>query len=104
MGRAEQGDLTEAIAALESLLANARPVPLTDQVRLRPGALRDAVARVEQEGRSAGLGFDAYDCLDELERIAAEAKPIPLTREVRVDPRLIRSLLDRLRPHPDPQG
>ena len=101
MGSAEEGRLTAAIADLEQLLAHARPVPLTDQVRVRPSVLRDTIGGVDDAARSAGLGLDAAEPLAELGRIAADAKPIPLTRDVRVDPRRIKLLLDQLRPDPD---
>jgi hypothetical protein len=104
VGSAEEVRLTAAVAELEELIAGARPVPLTDQVRVRAKSLREAVGRVDEAAQLAGLGMDAAEPLAELERIAAEARAIPLTRDVRFDRGRIEPLLGALRPDPEPRG
>lgn len=101
MGDLDEDRLTAAIAELEHLLAHARPVPLTDQVRIRASTLRDVFGRLDDAVQFAGLGPGAAEALAELGRIVAEAKPIPLTRDVRLDPRRVEPLLAAMRSDPD---
>jgi hypothetical protein len=79
---------------LAALLANAQPVPLTDEVRLERRDFENALA----EERSYSDGSDrARAAADELQRLIERAKPIPLTDQVRLDGRRARELLDQLR-------
>lgn len=79
---------------LAELLANARPVPLTGQVRL---VRRDFEVCLAEE-RSWSDGSDrAREAADGLQELIDKAKPIPLTDQVRFDGRAAERLLAQLR-------
>ena len=88
-------DLLVAVDKLDDLVFSARPVPMTDQVRMRPERLAEAVADVRAAappGRS-----DLHHVVARLEALFREAKPIPLTGQVRLDKDRVYELLDELR-------
>ena len=92
-------DTAQAIDALDDLVHNARPVPLTDQVRLHPDELHRAV---EQLRRAVTAEFGLLpgpelDGVAAIEALAAEAKRIRLTPDVRLDRRGLTRKLDELR-------
>jgi hypothetical protein len=93
-----------AIDALDDLIHNAKLVPLTDQVRLDPKALRAATERLRPAAlaelgplpQRIGPVGDVFHAIDELEAIARDAKPIPLTGQVRVPKTQLYDRLDEL--------
>jgi hypothetical protein len=79
---------------LAGLLANARPVPLTGDVRVERKAFEVCLA----EERSYSDGSErAQQAADELQKLIERAKPVPLTDQVRFDGRKARRLLAQLR-------
>ena len=94
-------ELRSAVGELGALIDHARPVPLTDQVRVEREELRAALARV-RDAVAAELGPvggtpKLRSALEKLERAAERAKPVPLTSQVRVSAKEIRKQLEKLR-------
>jgi hypothetical protein len=87
-----------AIDTLDDLAHNARTVPLTDQVRMRPESLRaavdDVVATLPDDLRRRA---EAEGLLERLEALLREAKPVPLTHDVRFDKDALYEILDGIR-------
>jgi hypothetical protein len=100
-----QVDILVVIDGIDDLLLEARPVPLTDSVRLDDQVLRDAVGRLrsaahEQFGRlhaETGPIGEVFSAIDELEALTSSARRIPLTSQVRVETERVYDLLDRMR-------
>jgi hypothetical protein len=87
-----------AIDALDDLVAQARPVPLTDDVRVDPQELSGRAARIRETMPRELAGRPAIpELIDRLDAVVAGAKPVPLTRQVRVRTQSVYDLLDELR-------
>ena len=86
-------DILTAIDALDDAVFMARRVPLTDQVRLDAGELREHVADV----RAAAHGEAVIPVLDAIEAIVAGGRPVPLTNQVRITTEELYERLDELR-------
>lgn len=86
-----QGD--DALDALDALLANAPPIPLTDLVRVDAGELISLVEAASVEVTALGLPDRAHD----LRRAALSGRQVPFTGQRRVDRRRVQKLLDALR-------
>jgi len=72
----------DPIATLERLRSEARPVPLTDEVRFDRQRANEAI----EELRRQTLGTaGSSEPLDQLHDLVENAKPVPLTDEVRVN-------------------
>ena len=83
-----------AVDALDDLIHNAKPVPLTDQVRLSPEQLAERVDQLRASWPPAAPGH----LLDELEVLVRDAPPVPLmASKVRIDKEEVYDLLDRIR-------
>jgi hypothetical protein len=93
------GELLRAIDAADDLIHNARPVPLTDQVRIKRSDVDDAVTRVRNAAAAENLEFDVEfgPALNRFTRIPSEAAAIPLTDQIRYDREQIYDALDELR-------
>jgi hypothetical protein len=95
------GSAVDAVlVALEDLLANARPVPLSDEVRLDPAALGAALATLRQVTAAQvppPLDGPALAVVAVMDELAAGAKKIPLADEVRVNRELFREHIGRFR-------
>ena len=94
-------DLRSAVDELSALVDHARPVPLTDQVRVEREELRTALERI-RDAVAAELGPvggtpKLRSALEKLERAGERAKPVPLTSQVRVSAKEIRKQLEKLR-------
>lgn len=79
---------------LGALLANAPPVPLTDEVRVEP---REFATRLMWEMDRAEGTEASRKAAAGLQALVDDAKPIPLTDQVRIDGRKARDLLAELR-------
>ncbi len=80
---------------LDQIIREARPVPLTREVRVEKDAVYDVLDRMRAEvGPEHG---DLLIPLDELDDTIHAAKPVPLTSWVRVDKQRVEELLDRMR-------
>ncbi|HEX2127755.1 MAG TPA: hypothetical protein VHF58_00905, partial [Solirubrobacterales bacterium] len=92
-------EVLRSIDAADDLASNARPVPLTDHVRLRRRDLQAAVARIRTAAVAEGIESDlSYaTALEGLEQLAADAASIPLTSEVRLSRPDFEATLDELR-------
>jgi catechol 2,3-dioxygenase-like lactoylglutathione lyase family enzyme len=87
-------DILVAIDALDDALHRALPVPMTDQVRLRPERLRELVDDVRSTWPPSAPGA----LLDELQALVDGARPVPfLSSQVRVDREDVYDLVDRIR-------
>jgi len=101
MKRPPAPDLLGALDSLDDLIRNARPVPLTDQVRFERKDIQAAVSRLREAvaaerirpGDSPGL----LAALEELEQLIAGAPSIPLTSQIRCDREALSDHLDRMR-------
>ena len=91
-------DSSTAIDFLDDLVHNAKPVPLTDQVRLQRDELREAVAAIDAAlAPDVRRRAEAEGLLERLEAIVEGAKPVPLTEQVRFDKDDLYEVLDALR-------
>ena len=94
-------ELLEAIDELDDLAHEARPVPLTDEVRLRSADLASAVDRIDAAvpptlcGRTEAARLEAE--LSELRRLVSSAARIPLTDQVRLNLEKLYAALDEIR-------
>jgi hypothetical protein len=87
-------DPLRAIDDVDDALRRARPVPLTDQVRLDRDELAERVAALRRAFAAAG---SAPASLDAIEAAVARARPVPLTPQVRVEKPALQEQLDALR-------
>jgi hypothetical protein len=96
-------DLLLAIDNLDELIVDARPVPLTDLIRLERSEIEAAMAAVadavpvgDAESESSQT---ITDSLEELRVIVAEAPTIRFTRpkHIRLDPKLLKEQTARMR-------
>ena len=94
-------DVLWAIDAVDELLHQARPVPLTDQVRVDKKTLS---AKVERIGEALPLGVgrsseaDEFNALlDRLRALLDASRAIPLTAWHRIDREAAYDLIDQLR-------
>jgi hypothetical protein len=79
---------------LDTQIRNARPVPLTDQVRLEPDAVYDVLGRM----RTTLPGADpALALIDRCDDVMRNAEPVPLTSQVRIEKGQIYDLIDQMR-------
>jgi hypothetical protein len=90
---AEAEDARTLAARLTELLENARPIPLTEEVRLDKEAIYDIVDRIRTATSAGALLVNA----EAVEDAVRDAMPVPLTNQVRL-PRervaeLVRGLL-----------
>jgi hypothetical protein len=83
----------DALAALEELLAEAPPIPLTDWVRVDAGKAIRLVEAAGVEVAASGLPDQAHD----LTRVILGDRQIQLTGQLRVNRRRTKKLLDSLR-------
>ena len=92
-------DLVRAIEAVEQIAGSARPVPLTNDVRIERRRLEAAVADVRSAATSSGIVADAEfeRGLEDLEKVASRTKPVPLTDQVRFNGKKLDKALGRLR-------
>ncbi len=86
-------DLLVALDALDDALHKAKPVPLTDQVRIDRGRLAEHIDALKAQWPPAAPSA----LLEQLEAIAAGARELPLTTQVRVDREDIYDVLDGIR-------
>jgi hypothetical protein len=84
------------IASLEDQLRDAKPVPLTDQVRLEKTQMDATLSEMRTGFSRAGLTH-ALPLADRLDQLFQNAKPIPLTDQVRVDKAEAFDILDQMR-------
>ena len=91
-------DFLVAIDELDDAVHDARPVPLTDQVRLPLDRLQAHVDTVRRHlDPDLPRRLEAELLLDRLDALVREAKPVPLTEQVRVDKGALYEILDALR-------
>ena len=91
-------DLATAIDHLDDLVHHAKPVPLTDQVRLRPDELREAVAAIDAAlPPDVRRRAEAQGLLERLHAVVRQARPLPLVDRVRFDKDELYAVLDALR-------
>jgi hypothetical protein len=84
----------DPIAALEEMLANARPVPLTDEVRVDRDEFPWLIGLATQ-GATASAGTERAAA--ELTELGRKAPKVMLTPDVRVPVKKVRELLAELR-------
>lgn len=87
-----------ALEALDELLAEAPPIPLTDLVRVDAGEIIPLVEAAGAEVSASGRPDQAHD----LTRVVLGDRQIPFTGQLRVDRRRAKRLLDALRPSEAP--
>ena len=87
-------DVLIAIDKLDDLVHNARPVPLTDIVRLRRA---DLERRVEEVKQTLGPLAGTDELVARLDRFVASGKRVPLTGEHRYEKEELFAILDGLR-------
>lgn len=96
-------DLLQAIDAVEELIHNAPPVPLTDYVRVNQRHLSTMVTRIDEclpwNPGSSSDTQELHRVLGRLRSVVDAAKPVPLTRWHRVDRNEVYDQLDQLRAH-----
>ncbi len=95
------------IDKLENQIRNAKPVPLTDQVRIDKQVAHETLdqMRATIAGEAAGVRgavartrlADLPELVDELADTIHNARPVPLTDYVRIDQDRCQALLDRMR-------
>ncbi|HET8950416.1 MAG TPA: hypothetical protein VFN44_07890 [Solirubrobacteraceae bacterium] len=93
----ESGELLLAIDAFDDALHRARPVPLTNQVRLENADLDAHLERLRAALRASATDRSATAALDVIAATVAEARPVPLTDQVRVAKPPIQRRLGELR-------
>ena len=84
------------IASFEEQLRAAKPVPLTNQVRLDKNQMDTTLNEMRTGFSRAGL-TRALPLVDKLGDQLENARPIPLTNEVRVDKEEVHDILDQVR-------
>ena len=93
-------EVLTAIDSLDELLYRAKPVPLSDDVRVDPAELarlvEDIRVAIPIELTRAGSS-DVPALVDRLDAVSRDAKPVPMSRAVRVDKERIYSICDELR-------
>jgi hypothetical protein len=87
-------DGTQEEHDLGALLANAPPVPLTDEVRVNP---KEFSTRLMWETDRAEGSDATREAAAGLQALVDDATPIPLTDQVRIDGRKAARLLTQLR-------
>ncbi len=80
---------------LDQIVREARPVPLTTQVRVEKDAAYDVLDRMRAEAEREHAALLVP--LDELDDTIHNAKPVPLTSQVRIDRERVEELLDQMR-------
>lgn len=93
--REEPLGLLHAIDRLDDMVHNAKPMPMTDQVRLKPERLNEAINAIRTA--TPPQRSEAHYILDRLDALAREAKTVPLLGQVRIDKDRLYELLDELR-------
>ncbi|MDQ4040849.1 MAG: hypothetical protein M3141_03770 [Actinomycetota bacterium] len=87
----------ELIDAIDDLAHEAKPVPLSDRVRVDRAELESLIGALREEVARFRRSHDALALVGELETIVREAGPIPLTGRIRVEREVVYAILDRLR-------
>lgn len=82
----------DPLAALDELLAEAPPIPLTDWVRIDPRVVTPLVDAV----RVAAIDLGHTDQAEELSRVILGGRPVRFTDELRVNRRRAQRLLQAL--------
>jgi hypothetical protein len=78
---------------LREMLANARPIPLTDDVRLDPDALLQVLGEIE--ATMPGL-IEGSESGQDLRKLILSARRVPFTDQVRVNHRKAVRLIEEL--------
>jgi len=84
------------IASFEEQLRAAKPIPLTNQVRLDKNRMQTTVNEMRTAFSRAGL-TNALPLVNRLDEQVQGAKPVPLTDEVRLEKDKASGILDQLR-------
>jgi hypothetical protein len=87
----------ELIDAIDDLVHEAKPVPLSDQVRVDRAELESLIGALREEVAGLRRPHDALALIGELETIVREAGRIPLTGRLRVEREAVYAILDTLR-------
>jgi hypothetical protein len=90
----DPNDLNDPIGSLEAMLADARPVSLTDLVRVNRDKFSRTLGLATQD---AGRDPRTEAAAAELTKLIKDAKRVWPTGDVRVDPAEVRRLLAELR-------
>lgn len=91
-------DILIAIDKLDDTIHNAKPFPMTDQVRLNPEKLRREVEDVHSTlPHEARKRAEADGLLERLDVLIRDAKPVPFTQQIRIDKDQLYEVLDGLR-------
>jgi hypothetical protein len=89
-------DLSGLIASLEEQIKAARPVPLTNQVRLDKNQMYATLD--EMRTRLSEAGFSrALPLVDEMNDQIRNGKPVPLTDQVRVTQANLEKIVGEMR-------
>jgi hypothetical protein len=84
-------DVRGLLDSLDAQIQNAKPVPLTDQVRLEKDAMNSTLDQMR-----AALP-ETSPLIDRLDGLIQNAKPVPLTNQVRVSKAEFESILTAMR-------
>ncbi len=87
----------ELIDGIDDLVHEAKPVPLSDRVRVDRAELDSLVGALRGEVAALRRSHDALGLIGELESIVREAGTVPLTGQVRVEREAVYAILDTLR-------
>jgi hypothetical protein len=79
------------LEAVERVLARARPVPLTSELRVERKPLRKALAGLRRAAPQAAEVADRFD------RLVESARSVPLTGQARIDADELAAILEELR-------
>jgi len=85
-------DALVTVDILDDLIHNAKPVPLSDQVRLDPDEIQPLLDQLRLQVPPEGEQH-----VDRLDALMRDAKPIPLTRRVRLHKEDLYEALDAIR-------
>jgi hypothetical protein len=101
-------DVRGLLDSLDARIQNAKPVPLTDQVRLDKdemystldqmrAALPETAKLRRMQGEDQQGLVDSLPLIDRLDDLVHSAKPVPLTGQVRVSKAEFESILTEMR-------
>jgi hypothetical protein len=83
---------------LDQVITDARPVPLTDQLRIDKDQAYDILDRIRAEmGSGAPPDGSLLIAVDELDDAIHNARPVPLTDQVRLERGQLEGLIGKLR-------
>jgi hypothetical protein len=84
------------IATLEAQVRDAKPIPLTTQVRVDKNQM-DATLNEMRTGFSRAGLTHALPLVDRLDQLLRNARPVPLTEQVRFEREEVNDILDQMR-------